>query len=154
MRTLFQMSRAPPKSQEFAERLIAHEARVHPSAKGTPGAFLVCTRLRPHLAVLVGSTGFDALLSRALALASAEVHWLGAVHVQADGTLEILAGRAAPADPEEMAEGGGALIIQLLGLLVAFIGEDLTMRLVDEAWPKLSRNDYNSGNGGRNEEAT
>ena len=35
--------------------------------------FLVCEKLRPHLAMLMGNAGFRALLSRALALAKAEV---------------------------------------------------------------------------------
>jgi circadian clock protein KaiC len=37
--------------------------------------------------------------------------------------------------------GGVALLAQLLGLLVAFIGENLTLRLVREVWPKAPLND-------------
>jgi len=44
-------------------------------------------------------------------------------------------------------EGRVVLLAQLLGLLVAFIGEDLTLRLVREVWPKLSINDVNFGKG-------
>jgi predicted transglutaminase-like cysteine proteinase len=43
------------------------------------------------------------------------------------------------------------LLAQLLGLLVAFIGEDLTLRLVREVWPKLSLNDLDLGTGDKNE---
>ena len=38
---------------------------------------------------------------------------------------------------------------QLLGLLVAFIGQGLTVRLVREIWPQLSIEDLDSINGGK-----
>ena len=50
-----------------------------------------------------------------------------------------------------MDEGGVVLIAQLLGLLVAFIGESLTVRLAREAWPKLPLNGLESGNGDKSE---
>ena len=45
------------------------------------------------------------------------------------------------------------LVAQLLGLLVAFIGETLTLRLVREVWPKLPLNDLDFGRGDKNEKA-
>jgi hypothetical protein len=44
------------------------------------------------------------------------------------------------------------LVAQLLRLLVAFIGETLTLRLVRESWPKLSVNDSDLGERDKNEE--
>jgi hypothetical protein len=82
----------------------------------------------------MGSTGFNALLSRALALATAEDARLRTVHVNADGSL---GGGEVPVDAEEMAEASVVLVSQLLGLLVAFVGENLTVRMVRELWPKL-----------------
>jgi hypothetical protein len=55
--------------------------------------------------------------------------------------LEGLDELAAQVDPKEIAEGSIVLVAQLLGLLVAFIGENLTVRLVREVWPKLSLSD-------------
>src|SRR5688572_28223507 len=83
--------------------------------------------------------GCRAVLSRALALASEEVPWLRALHVKSDGSLEGLdeLEREAQVDPEEIAEGGVVLLAQILGLLVAFIGERLTLRMVHEIWPKF-----------------
>jgi hypothetical protein len=69
-----------------------------------------------------------------------EVDSLRAVQVKADGSLEVLDELEAQADPEELAKGSVVLVAQLLGLLVAFIGENLTLRLVREVWPKLSLN--------------
>ena len=92
----------------------------------------------------MGSGGYRALLSRALTLASEEVPWLRAVHVNADGALEGLKELEelhAQLDPDEYFEGRVVLLSQLLGLLAAFIGENLTLGLVREVWPKLSVSD-------------
>ena len=137
------MSRATPKMRNFAEHLIAYETKENnSSATKRPAAFLVCEKSRSHLATFMGNTGFRALLSRALALANAEVAWLRAVHVKSDGSLEGLDELAAQVDPKEITEGSVILIAQLLGLLVAFIGENLTLRLVHEVWPQLSLNNF------------
>jgi hypothetical protein len=133
------MSRATPKTRDLAERLVACETKANKSSETrTLAAFLIGEKLRPNLATLVGNAGFRALLSRALALANAEVPWLRALHVKADGSFEGLDELEAQVDPDEIFEGGIVLLAQLLGLLVAFIGEDLTLRLVREVWPKLS----------------
>ena len=141
-----------PQMRDFAERLIACEARENKSsATKTPAAFPICAKLRPHLANLMGNTGFCALLSRALARAGADVPSLRAIQVNADGSLAGLDKLGVQANAEELAKGSVVLVTQLLGLLVAFIGEDLTLRLVREVWPKLSLNDLNFGNGDKNE---
>ena len=136
------------KSREFAQRLIAFEAQGQPSELEVP-AFLACARLRPHLAILLGNSGFSALTARALSLASADVDWLVAVRVRADGSLEMPAQGTGAVTFEQLAEGGCAVVIQLLALLVEFIGEDLTVRLVETAWPELSGG--HSGNGVKHE---
>jgi hypothetical protein len=41
---------------------------------------------------------------------------------------------------EVVAEGSVALLARLLGLLVTFIGEALTLRLVEEMWPDVRLN--------------
>jgi hypothetical protein len=132
--------------RDLAERLIAYETRENKSSETkTPAACLVGEKLRPHLAILMGNVGFRALLSRALALANAEVPWLRAVHVKADGSFEGLDELGAQVDPDEIFEGCVVLLAQLLGLLMAFIGEDLTLRLGREVWPKLSLDDLDFG---------
>jgi hypothetical protein len=142
------MSRAIPKLRDFAERLIAYEMRGKASsAAKTPAAFLASAKLRPSLATLMGNAGFHALLSRALALASAEVPWLRAVHAKADGSFEGLHELGGQRTPDEIVDAGIVVLAQLLGLLVAFIGEDLTLRLVREVWPKLPLNSWGVGKG-------
>lgn len=146
------MNRATPAMRNFAGRLIAFEARRNESSTTKAQApFQVCEILRPHLTILMGNAGFHALFLRALALARAQVPWLRTVHEKADGSLEGLAEAEAKLDPPEISEGGIVLVAQLLGLLVAFIGEKLTLRLVSEVWPKVPLDDLDFGSGDKNE---
>jgi hypothetical protein len=135
--------------RSFAKRLMAHETLRNKSSKPkAPAAFQVTEKLRAQLVTLMGNGGFQALLSRALVLANAEVRWLRAVHVKADGTLEGLAPLHAQLGPAEFLEGRVVLLAELLGLLVAFIGLSLTLRLVGEIWPQFLLSDLDFGNGG------
>ncbi len=98
----------------------------------------VCEKLRLPLSKLAGVAGFRSLLSRALALAKAEVPSLVAVHVGADGSLAGLDGPGHDQDAGAGGRAGVVVVAQLLGLLVTFIGEPLTLRLVRDAWPNAS----------------
>jgi len=109
-----------------------------------PEAVYAGEKLRPLLTGLMGSGGFRALLSRALTLATAEVPGLRAVHVQADGSLEGLEELRTQLSPAELFDGRVVLLAQLLGLLQAFIGEDLTMRLARDIWPSTQLTDMDS----------
>ena len=111
------MHRSNPIMQALAQRIIACEAKgAKPSRRGAAPGFPVTGKLRPHLATLMGNAGYRALLMRALALATAEVAWLRAVRVAADGTLEGLVEPDPPVSPEEILKGSVALLAQLLGL--------------------------------------
>jgi hypothetical protein len=138
--------------RHFAKRLTAYERRQKtPSETNAPPAFQVCEKLRVHLAIFMGSTGFRELMSCALPRAKAEIPWLGAVHVKADGSLEGLEELNAKRNPDELFEGGVVLVAQLLGLLVAFIGETLTLRFVREVWPEVPLDNLDFGKGAKDE---
>ena len=142
------MGRPTPKMRDFAERLIAYETKGNKSSKTkTAAILLVGEKLRLHLTALMGKVGFRTLLSRALVLANAEAPWLHAVQVEADGSFRGLDERGARVSSEKIAEGSVVLLAQLLGLLVAFIGGSLTLRLVREIWPKIPLNDVDFGSG-------
>lgn len=146
------MSRATPNMRALAKRLIAHEVGTNRRLEtGGPRVFLAGEKLRPHLAALVGAHGVQALISRALALAAPEVPWLCAVHIKTDGSFEGLVEGGAQVDPEKFAEGNVAVLAQLLGLLVTFIGESLTLRLVSEVWTELLFDGLDFGEGKKNE---
>ena len=137
------MRSAPPRLRNIARRLLALEASSGRTreAEGS-AAFPVCEKLRQPLSTLAGVAGFRSLLSRALALADGEIRWLKAVHVDANGSLEGL--DEAQLSDAEIAEGEAVLVAHLLGLLVIFIGEALTLHLLQEAWPEAMLGGLNS----------
>jgi hypothetical protein len=146
------MSQASPQMRSLAVRLIVHEDSENKSSGTHSRATVpIPEKLRRPLAALVGNSGFGALLSRALALASAEVPSLRALHVNADGSLEGLADFGVQADPDQITQGRTALLAQLLELLREFIGENLTLQLMAEAWPKLAIHELHLENGEANE---
>lgn len=127
-----------PAMQNLARWLLAHEqCEVNLPVTMVQAAVCVCVceKLRGPLATLAGVAGYRALISRALALAKAEVPSLGSVQVREDGSLDVPLAVEPQRDMDETQKGGAALVAQLLVLLVTFIGEALTMRLVRDAWP-------------------
>ena len=116
-----------------AVRQTASDPPVHETAVGIE-------QLRSALTRLVGAEGFASLLRRALTLASAEVSSLQSVKVSADGRLEGLEHRAAGTGTAAAQAGGEvAVVAHLLELLVTFIGEPLTLKLVQATWPETSQ---------------
>jgi len=61
------------------------------------------------------------------------------VQVAADGSLKGL-DELDPQSDKQARDGGAILIAQLLGLLLTFIGEGLTLRLVQDVWPEAAFN--------------
>ena len=120
--------------RDLARRLLA----ASPTASGSQvdEAAVLIEKLRITLTKLAGPEGFISLLRRALALARAEVPSLQNVKIGADGRLEgfeeVVADRGAGGAGDEAAV---AITAHLLGLLVIFIGEPLTLRLERAAWP-------------------
>ena len=132
------MSAPTLQLRELAKRLIAHESQGNGSSGTNPPAdFPVFEKLRPQLTTLMGGVGFHALLSRARALTGAEFPWVRKLKIKEAGTFEGLHELKAEVGAGDIFNGRVALIAQLLGLLQAFIGENLTLRLVQEVWPKL-----------------
>jgi hypothetical protein len=131
---------SPPTLQlrEFAKRLILHEAqgRGNSTTKRST-VFPVMEKLRPQLTTLMGRVGFYALLSRACKMAGAEYPWLLKLKIKEDGSFDGLHELESKVKTGQIFEGKIALIAHLFGLLLAFIGEKLTLRLVQEIWPKL-----------------
>jgi hypothetical protein len=124
--------------RSLAQDLVAYDASGAKSTDAVASAAVhVTEKLQPQLTNLMGHGGFRALLARALVLASVEVAWLGAVQVRPNGTLDGLEALRSEYGTAEFLEGNVVLIAQLLGLLVALIGPNLSSRLVGEIWPKF-----------------
>ena len=121
----------------LAEYLVAFEAASLDIAESdTLATCRVCEKLRRPLVTLTGTAGFASLLSRSLVLAKRQAPALGTVQVRSDGTLEGLVAEAAEANP--------VLVASLLTLLMTFIGETLTLRLLNDIWPDLLSTDQSS----------
>ena len=131
----------PAQTRDLALRLLAYESAAGKTSEPTEfAAFRVCERLRQPLITLTGVAGFRSLLSRALTLARAEAPSLSVVQVAADGSLKGLDELEPQIDKEQARDEGAILIAQLLGLLLTFIGEGLTLRLVQDVWPEAAFN--------------
>ena len=61
--------------------------------------------------------------------------------VREDGSLEGFDAAGCRHAAARGGEAGAAVVVQLLGLLVTFIGEPLTLRLVRESWPDAALDD-------------
>lgn len=137
--------------RSIARQLLASEPPDNEA--DSPAEFRATDKLRPHLSMLMGGGGFQALLARALVLAAVEAPWLAGVRVVEGGQLEGLAVAHAKLDTAEFSDGEVALLTQLLGLLVAFIGPALTLRLMMQIWPQLSFEDAGLGGTANKEKA-
>jgi hypothetical protein len=129
---------SPPASiRAWAQRLLALEAANKSASETDPHEFLrVFEKLRSALTQFVGADGFTALMRRALALARKEVPSLQTAKVTPEGRLEGIEEHATGATKH--AEAATAITAHLLALLVTFIGEPLTLRLLRDVWPDES----------------
>ena len=118
------------KTRDLARSLVACEADASTSLHAEPATVRVYERLRRQLGAPVGTDGFQALASRALALAKAESPRLSAVQVTANGGLRGLGEVESQTDAD--GEVGIILIAQLLGLFLTFLGEATTLRLIED----------------------
>ena len=96
-----------------------------------------CQKLCVRLAKLVTATGSQALLARAIRLAAADAPFVGGLRagVVPAACLEGVHDATRGVPPELAQTGLVAVIAHLLGLLVTFVGPDLTARIVGEVWP-------------------
>ncbi len=118
-------------TRRIAKQLLAFEGVEATSATSEINAVSrVCDKLRRPFATLCGVAGFRSLLERALTVATQECPALDAWKVEPDGSLEGLDGN--------VAQSGTVLIAQLIGLMITFIGESLTLRLLQDTWPSCS----------------
>jgi len=134
--------------RDISQSLIAEEFRGD-NASDTEGhaAFRVCEKLRRPMSSLTGIIGYRSLSSRALTLAKAKEPSLGRILIKPDGAYEFPAESETQLEKDALAAGGPVLVAQLIGLLVTFIGEALTQRLVNDIWPKATLKNSDSTRG-------
>jgi hypothetical protein len=124
---------SPPKTRDLARSLVASEVEADTvSLHSEPATVRVYERLRRQLGAPVGVDGFQALASRALALAKFDSPRLSAVQVTANGGLRGLGEVESQTESNDDGEAGIILIAQLLGLFLTFLGEATTLRLIED----------------------
>jgi hypothetical protein len=138
-----------PEMRDLAQRLLSYEAGAGNTSVPVESTTLrVYQKLRQKLGELAGCAAFHALASRALTLARLEAPSLTVVQIGADGSLEGMSAVecSMKVEQDRADESGVILISRLLGLLLVFVGEALTLSLLRDAWPG-ALDDDNSGNG-------
>ena len=143
--------------RDLAQRLLEYEAFAAEASEplGSP-VLRVHEKLRESLGEFVGVAGFQSLAFRALTQAKSEAPGLWAVRLAVDGSLQGL-GEFQPQQGEfepqpgfgkdQACEGGVVLIARLLGLLLIFLGEALTLSLLRMTWPGEVLDDRSSAYG-------
>ena len=130
----------PERLSDFARRLLRHEAETAGHADEIAVAFdSACRALHDRLAPLISSSGFYALLARAVKLAARDAPFLASVSISKNGecALSGLAGAIEKRDPAEVADALTMALAHFMWLLVIFIGENLGLRKVREIWPEV-----------------
>jgi hypothetical protein len=122
--------------------LLAADAAAHEST--TRRSFGVSTELAGPLSRLVGRSGFEALLARALTMTVAEFPRLRLAKV--DPMRGVNLSEIQPhLSPEESARGEITLVANLLQLLCLFLGEALVLCILSDIWPDASLNESEFG---------
>jgi hypothetical protein len=118
--------------------LDAESALASSGAAEKEVAMRVCEKLQDSLRRFVGPDGVTALTRRAVAMARNERAALSSLKVARDGRVE---GWDTLAATGHSAEAAMEIVSHLLWLLVTFIGESLTLRLVRDVWPDTKLDD-------------
>jgi len=147
----------PPEMRDLAHRLLAFEAAADKTSEPAMSAPLrVYEKLRQSLCALAGVAAFQSIAFSALTQAKSEAPDLWAVRIAADGSLEGLGEfenqpdefEPQPGSGKEQAGDGGIILIDhVLGLLLIFLGQAITINLLRNAWPGAFFDDRNAGNG-------
>jgi hypothetical protein len=135
----------PIGARNMARQLLAYEAAGKTSATTESTSLRVHEKLRRTLCALAGIAGYRSLASRALTLAKVKAPSLRVMQVTADGSLQVHSEAESENDKGLAGEDQIILLAELLGLLHAFIGEELTLRLLREGWPNEIFENYDSG---------
>jgi len=128
-----------PESRHLAQRLLAYEPlRARTPSQRSLRLSRLCELRRPL--ITRGSCRFSLAPFSCSDAGQGGSSSLSTVQVAADGSLKGLDELEPQIDQKEVRDGGAILIAQLIGLLLTFIGEGLTLRLVQDVWPEAAFN--------------
>ena len=119
-------------------RILAREAGAAADAPAIAAAARrACERFAEHLSPLIGDAGMAAICDRSLHLTDGNVRGLASVRASAQGSSQFALLQRFLEQQESAAatESAVAVLATSSELLASFIGENLTTRLLREAWP-------------------
>jgi hypothetical protein len=134
------MTTATPSQHAVAQWLLTAEGVDPERPLAVPAAAeRVFGKLSRRLAQLITLVGSDALLARAVHLSRAEFPFLDGMQTtpSADGLTLRLRESAEGVESSQAAEAFEAVLAILIALLISFVGEDLSLRVLREVWPEL-----------------
>jgi hypothetical protein len=126
--------------RQLLTRVLTQQSRTGPDSDTSgvaAAARLAYDDLARLLAPLIGRVGVDALSARAVHLAQREYPWLATSREseQAGGPFAQVNVSLERQDPALATEAAATVLAIFTGLLVTFIGQPLTTRLMRQAWP-------------------
>jgi len=131
------MTLSPPSLRRFVRRtLVDTTGSASPDRAQLASAFdVLCGRLHRQLKPLFGTRAVTALFVRAVHLAAADHPWLRDVlPTDQDPCASDRIPLAGDPAIETVEEGLAAVLAHNIGLLNTFVGEDMVLPLVQQAW--------------------
>lgn len=125
---------SPQLRRSVRRALVEATGVAQPDRSQLASAFnTLCERLRQRLQPLFGTTAVTALFARALQVTTVEFPWLKE-SVGKDGCSTDIPAGVQGVQMDRLEEGLAGILAHDIGLLSAFVGEDLVLPLVQEAW--------------------
>jgi hypothetical protein len=127
-----------PIIEDWARRLIASAVDAdEPTSETEIATLRVYEKLRKQLRAPVGEDAFQALASRALAVAKMQSPTLSPLQIMADGSLVGVSEIDSKMGKDESGQVGIILVTQLLRLFITLLGEGPAVRLIEGAESRI-----------------
>lgn len=123
----------------LARRLLAARSGARTAEADVETLERVLRPLAERISPLVGTAGFQLLLSRALRRTQHRHPWLHAVRAGGGAGQQLSGWREAAPEvgTEPFAAAAEDVVAELIGLLARFLGADMAARLVRQAFPEI-----------------
>jgi hypothetical protein len=136
------MTLSSPSLRRFVRRALFDATGVmEPDRAQLASAFdALCQDLRERLQPVFGTAAVGALFARSVHVATSEFAWLDDVLSKTQGPCAVDGNTSLEKlDVSTLAEGLSAVLAHNIGLLTAFVGEDVVLPLVEQAWGRVER---------------
>ncbi len=133
-----------PATRAIARRLLASAAGSQDPGDAVASTLSAYASVRGRFSQFLGPAGFDALMSRSLAIAATERKEFSGLRLDSEGIVQGLLEYAEGRPVKEVLAAIEDLLSNFIALLSTFIGDDLTQRLTTDIGPAESQTYYNA----------